>query len=44
MFFNGVWQYFNYLFLTPSWGSKRRQAQWKYEDMLDGAKSGSDVQ
>lgn len=28
---------------TPSWGSKRRQAQQEYEDMLDWAKGGSDV-
>lgn len=41
---DAVWQFCKYLFLTPSWGSKRRQAQREYEEMLDRAKGGADVQ
>ena len=26
-FFKGIWEVFKYLFLTPSWGSKRRAEQ-----------------
>ncbi len=29
---------FRYLFLTPSWGSKRRAAQREYEERLDASK------
>ena len=36
-FFNAVGQFFKYLFLTPSWGRKRRQAQQEYEETLDRA-------
>ena len=32
-----VGQFCEYLFLTPSWGSKRRRAQQEYEDKLDSA-------
>lgn len=31
----GVWQFCSYLFFTPSWGSKRRNAQKEYEERLD---------
>ena len=41
---NAIGQFCKFLFLTPSWGSKRRKAQQEYEDMLDSAKGGSDVQ
>lgn len=30
-------QFCKYFFLTPSWGSKRRQKQQEYEEMLDRA-------
>lgn len=36
-FFKGMWEAFRYLFLTPSWGSKRRAAQREYEERLDEA-------
>ena len=34
-FFKGMWEAFRYLFLTPSWGSKRRAEQREYERMLE---------
>lgn len=34
-FFMGMWEAFRYLFLTPSWGSKRRAAQREYGERLD---------
>ena len=36
-FFKGLWEGFKYLFLTPSWGSKRRREQQAYEERLDEA-------
>lgn len=36
-FFKGLWEGFNFLFLTPSWGSKRRREQQAYEERLDEA-------
>ena len=33
----GVWEFCKYLFLTPSWGSKRRAEQREYEERLDEA-------
>lgn len=30
-----VWEAFRYLFLTPSWGGKRRSEQREYERMLE---------
>ena len=36
-FFKGFWEVFKYLFLTPSWGSKRRAEQQAYEERLDEA-------
>ena len=36
-FFNGLWQVFRYVILTPAGGSKRRAAQQKYEEELDEA-------
>ena len=36
-FFKGIWEVFKYLFLTPSWGSKRRAEQRAYEEKLDEA-------
>lgn len=36
-FVKGVGEFFRYLFLTPSWGSKRRAEQLAYEDRLDEA-------
>lgn len=36
-FFKGLWEGFKYLFLTPSWGSKRRREQQVYEERLDEA-------
>ena len=36
-FFNGLWQVFRYVILTPAGGSKRREAQQKYEEELDEA-------
>ena len=35
---DAVWKAFRYLFLTPSWGSKRRHAQEEYEKMLEDGK------
>ena len=32
---DAVWEAFRYLFLTPSWGSKRRAEQREYERMLE---------
>lgn len=32
---DAIWQFYKFLFLTPSWGSKRRQKQQEYEEMLD---------
>ncbi|MBR1461754.1 MAG: hypothetical protein IJ604_00005 [Prevotella sp.] len=34
-FFKGLWKGIRFLFLTPSWGSKRRQAQQEYERDLE---------
>ena len=34
---DAVWEAFRYLFLTPSWGSKRRAEQREYEERLDEA-------
>ena len=34
---SAVWETFRYLFLTPSWGSKRRSEQREYEERLDEA-------
>lgn len=37
---DAVWEAFRYLFLTPSWGSKRRaeqREQREYEERLDEA-------
>lgn len=34
---DAVWEAFRYLFLTPSWGSKRWAAQREYEERLDEA-------
>lgn len=39
---NAVWQFCSFLFLTPSWGSKRRRAQQEYEEGLERAVSESD--
>ena len=36
-FFKGIGVFFRYLFLTPSWGSKRRAEQQAYEERLDEA-------
>jgi hypothetical protein len=36
---DAVWEAFRYLFLTPSWGSKRRRAQEEYERMLEEGRS-----
>lgn len=36
-FFNGLWAGFRYLFLTSSWGGKRRREQQAYEERLDEA-------
>ena len=36
-FFKGLWEGVKYLFLTPSWGSKRRREQQAYEERLDEA-------
>ena len=36
-FIKGVGEFFRYLFLTPSWGSKRRAEQQAYEEQLDEA-------
>lgn len=36
-FFKGIWVGFKYLFITPSWGSKRRAEQRAYEERLDEA-------
>jgi len=30
-----IWEFCKYLFFTPSWGSKRRQAQQEYEQALE---------
>ena len=32
---DAVWEAFRYLFLTPSWGSKRRRAQEEDERRLE---------
>ena len=32
---DAAWEAFRYLFLTPSWGSKRRAEQREYERMLE---------
>lgn len=42
-FFQGVWDVFRYLFLTPSWGSKRRAEQRAYEERLDEAMKAKDA-
>lgn len=33
--FKALWEVLRYLFLTPSWGSKRRREQQEYEELLD---------
>ena len=35
--FKGIWVGFKYLFLTHSWGIKRRAEQRAYEERLDEA-------
>lgn len=42
-FFTAAWEFFKYLFLTPSWGNKRRKTQQEYEDQLDRAMSASEA-
>ena len=32
---DAVWEAFRYLYLAPSWGSKRRRAQEEYERVLE---------
>lgn len=32
---DAVWEAFRYLFITSSWGSKRRAEQREYERMLE---------
>ena len=34
-FFKAFWEVFRYLFLTPSWGSKRRAEQQAYERAME---------
>lgn len=41
---DAIWQFCRFLFLTPSWGSKKRRAQQEYEERLDKAMSESDNQ
>lgn len=36
-FLKGIGQFCKYLFFTPSWGSKHRQAQREYDEQLDAA-------
>lgn len=43
-FFRGIGQFCKCLFLTPSWGSKHRQAQKEYEERLDEAKERYDAE
>lgn len=41
-FFKGLWEGFKFLFLTPSWGSKRRRKQQAYEERLEAGRNVND--